>query len=500
MKSVTRILAFMCAALMLLALAACTNPDGGESTSDTIANNDPATTDELYLGYEKDDIPDTLKYDKNDPVSILYWSDAERIEFEVADDADDSDRIVSAIKARNQVTEERLNVTLDWNGHDGDVGERANFTKFVETQANAGTHYDIIAAYSRTAGMLSTRGFLLDINTVEDNHLNFQQNWWPSTLVDTCTIGKSLYFVSGDISTNTLHLMYGIYFNKGLLNDRQMENPQELALSKKWTISKLIEMTSDTYQDLNNNGQKDAGDFFGFGTVYFHCDAFYTGSNLRLVSQDDDKVLIISPDFSSEKTINLVDQLGRWLTTDSCITAGKYQESFVNGDGLFVLNRVYMADAQNSCGLNAVDWSYGIVPVPLYNEDQENYVTVMGNPFTLYAIGNGCSDPSRSTAVLEVLASEAYRRTTPAIFEVNMKLRYAKDNIDAQMFDIIRSTVSYDLGRIYSDDLLFMSEMPSNAAVAGTSWNTALQSKVNGLTIKINKIVSDLEKNANLAR
>ena len=159
-----------------------------------------------------------------------------------------------------------------------------------------------------------------------------------------------------------------------------------------------------------------------------------------------------------------------------------------------------MADAQNSCGLNAVDWSYGIVPVPLYNEDQENYVTVMGNPFTLYAIGNGCSDPSRSTAVLEVLASEAYRRTTPAIFEVNMKLRYAKDNIDAQMFDIIRSTVSYDLGRIYSDDLLFMSEMPSKAAVAGTSWNTALQSKVNGLTIKINKIVSDLEKNANLAR
>ena len=77
---------------------------------------------------------------------------------------------------------------------------------------------------------------------------------------------------------------------------------------------------------------------------------------------------------------------------------------------------------------------------------------------------------------------------------------YTKDNIDAQMFDIIRSTVSYDLGRIYSDDLLFMSEMPSKAAVAGTSWNTALQSKVNGLTIKINKIVSDLEKNANLAR
>ena len=77
-------------------------------------------------------------------------------------------------------------------------------------------------------------------------------------------------------------------------------------------------------------------------------------------------MLVISPDFSGEKAINLVDQLGRWLTTDSCITAGNYQASFVNGDGLFVLNRVYMADAQNSCGLNAVEWTYGIVPVPLW--------------------------------------------------------------------------------------------------------------------------------------
>ena len=262
-------------------------------------------------------------------------------------------------------------------------------------------------------------------------------------------------------------------------------------------------MTSDTYEDRDNSNSKSVEDFYGFCTLYFHCDAFYTGSDLRLVDNDEDNVLIISPDFSSEKAINLVDQLGQWLTTDSCYfdeSSGNYQKPFVNGTALFCQNRVYMADAQNGSGLNAVTWKYGILPTPKYNEDQENYITVMGNPFTLYGIGNGCDDPSRATAVIECWASEAYRRTTPAIFEVNMKLRYAKDDVDSQMFDILRATCCYDLGRIFSDALSYMSEMPSKAAVAGTSWARSVKSQLTPLKNAIKGVVSDLEKNANLVR
>ena len=81
-----------------------------------------------------------------------------------------------------------------------------------------------------------------------------------------------------------------------------------------------------------------------------------------------------------------------------------------------------------------------------------------------------------------------------------MKLRYAKDNIDSQMFDILRNTVRYDLGRIYSDDLQFMSEMPSKAACAGTPWSAGLKSKVSILNKAIAGIVSDLEKTARLVK
>lgn len=504
MKATTRFLAFVFAAVMLLSLASCADNQGNnnEITTAPEATVEGEVTEELYLGYEKDKLPTDLTYN-NESVKVLYWSDAERKEFEIKEDEDDSDRIVSAIKARNEVVQQRLGITFDWDSTKGNSKNRAEFTKYVETQFNGGNYYDIIATYSRTSGMLATRGFLMDLNTIENNYIDYEQNWWPATIIDVCTIAKSLYFVSGDISTNTLHFMYGIYFNKELIADRQLEDPQTLVKNGTWTIGKLIEMTSDTYEDRDNSNSKSVEDFYGFCTLYFHCDAFYTGSELRLVDNDEDNVLIISPDFSSEKAINLVDQLGQWLTTDSCYfdeSSGNYQKPFVNGTALFCQNRVYMADAQNGSGLNAVTWKYGIVPTPKYNEDQTDYITVMGNPFTLYGVGNGCDDPSRATAVIECWASEAYRRTTPAIFEVNMKLRYAKDDVDSQMFDILRATCCYDLGRIFSDALSYMSEMPSKVAVAGTSWSRSVKSQLTPLKNAIKGIVSDLEKNANLVR
>lgn len=471
MKTAKRLLALAFAGLMLLGLAACAKPNGPDSgTTDDTSVVAEVTTDNLYLGYEKDSLPETLNFNK-ETVKILYWSNAERPEFEIEEDADDSDRIIAAIKARNAAVQERLGVQFEWDGQKGANANRADFTKYVETQFSGSNYYDIIATYSRTSAMLATRGYLVDINTIGESYLDFEKDWWPSTVIDTCSIGQSLYFISGDISTNTLHFMYGIYYNKELIANYNLEEPAELVQSDKWTISKLIDMTKDKYQDLNSNDTADKEDFYGFCTVNFHCDAFYTGSDLMLVEPDETKTLIISPDFSGEKAINLVAQLGTWLPTNDCIVnSSTYQIPFVSGQALFCQNRVYMADAINKCGLNAVTWKYGIVPTPKYNEDQDNYITVMGNPFTLYGIGNGSDKQTIATAVLECWASEAYRRTTPAIFEVNMKLRYAKDNVDSQMFDILRNTVRYDLGRIFSDDLSYMSEMPSKAACAGTPW------------------------------
>lgn len=143
--------------------------------------------------------------------------------------------------------------------------------------------------------------------------------------------------------------------------------------------------------------------------------------------------------------------------------------------------------------LRDVDFSYGVLPTPLYDESQDNYISVVGNPYTNYCIMADCQEPDRAGAIIEAWGSAAYRLTTPALFEINMKVKYSEDDINAQMFDIILDTIDFDLGREFSNDLNYMSELPSKAIEAHNPWSS-LASKYNKLlSSQLKKIVSKLE-------
>lgn len=489
MKPYARIIALFCALVMLAAVfAGCANTNDPEVTTGEAQTKDPSSSDTEPVdnnldkdGYWKDDLPETLNY-KNEIVSILYWSDAERKEFEILEEDTGVDMVTDAIYNRNLNAQERLGVTFEWVGQPGDAGERANFTNYVRNCYSGGTYYDIIATYSRTAGMLLTNGFIEDLNTIEDSYINTDQPWYPKTLVETCSIDDSLFFVSGDISTNVLHFMYAVYYNMDMLEKLQLEDPVTHVDNKTWTIDKLIEYTSDLYSDLDQSGDKTDGDQYGFCSRDYHLDAFYTGSDMKLLVPGSDTHLAISEDFFGQKTVDLVDKLGAWFSTgNTCVQYSgwsiDYDLPFTEGNALFCLNRVYMADNEYGSGtapLRNAEWEYGILPVPLYDENQKQYVTVVGNPFTCWSVMENAQNPSMSTAVIECLASEAYRKTSPALFENNMKYRYTPDSADkgdsARMFDLIRETIAFDLGRIFSDITGMMSEMPSKTAAASTSW------------------------------
>ena len=489
MKLYARIIALFCALVMLTAsFAACAETDAGDNVTteaaqteapvDTEPEKDPRYDDQ---GYWKDDLPEEIDY-KGETVSILYWSDAERAEFEIKEEEADGDMVKEAIYRRNLATEDRIGITYEWVGVDGDAGERANFTNYVRNCYSGGTYYDIIATYSRTAGMLLTNGFIQDLNAIEDSYINVEQPWWPKAMLDTCSIKDSLFFVSGDISTNVLHFMYAVYYNMDMLKNLNIEDPVALVDSKKWTIDALIEMTSELYVDLDQDGQQSDFDQYGFCSNYYHLDAFYTGSDMKLLEPDTDDYLKISEEFFGQKTIDLVDKLGSWFKSGNTYVLPhggsiEYRAPFEEGTCLFRLDRVYCADNEYRDGaLRNVDWEYGILPVPLYDENQENYVTVLGNPITLWSVMQNAKDPKMSSAVIECLASEAYRKTSPALFENNMKYRYTPDAAgkgdSARMFDIVRESISFDLGRIFSDILSMMSEMPSKCAASSSSWAT----------------------------
>ena len=77
-------------------------------------------------------------------------------------------------------------------------------------------------------------------------------------------------------------------------------------------------------------------------------------------------------------------------------------------------------------------------------------------PLHLYGIPiNAVSDnlPMLS-AVIEVYASESYRKLTPALYEITLKTKYVQNEDSARMYDIIRENLTFDLGRIFSSVLI----------------------------------------------
>ena len=472
MKRTVRLLALVLVFVMLLTAVACggTKDPAGENATTTTAPAGEVTTTEAVVetespydtdGYLKSDLPEDLNFG-GETVTVLYWEDVEHVEFE--SDEITGDIVKDAIYTRNLHVEEKLGVTLAFLHTKGNGSNISQFKNFVGNAYTAGeSEYDLIASYSRTTAACAQAGYCLDL--LDLDYLNFENPWWPASLIDIVGIGDSMYFASGDASVNVLHMMYCTLYNKDLITEYNLQDPVELVRSGKWTLEAMQSLSKDMYQDLDNDGKKSKGDFFGTTVGSYHIDALYTGSGLRLVEQGEgDQLLVVSQDFFSEKAIALCDNLGAWLATNDVYDSTD-TTAFVAGNCIFDINR-----CRTAASLQDVSWSYGVLPVPKYDEAQENYISVMGNPFTLYAVYANTKDANRAAAVLECWAAEAYRTTTPAQFETTMKLKYSESDVEAEMFDIIRSTVCFDMGRMFNNDLAAITDIFFGAADNGNSW------------------------------
>jgi len=443
-------------------------------------------------GYLKDDLPDELDF-AGQEIKLLYWSDVENQEFTAEEFT--GEIVNDAIYQRNLNVEDDLNVKYTWIGTPGNGGNIDAYVAKVRESHTAGDNaYDIYASYSRTIMASVINGFTTNLEDAP--YLDFDKPWWPDNLLKESTINNHLYLVSGDISTNVLHMMYCVYYNRQLLEDYQLENPTDLVFENRWTLDALVSMSTGAYLDLNGSTKKDIDDQFGFTITDFHNDAFYTGSDLKLVEHDAEKILIVSHDFFGEKSVSVIEKLGPWETSNDVYVGGDYEIPFTEGRSVFTINRAHYA----SKALRDSELSYGIVPVPKYDETQADYRTVMGNPVTLYSISVSTPYKDICAAVLECMASNGYRLTTPAIFENNMKAKYSTDNINAQMYDIVRESVSFELGRFMNKYLSNITDIFFAALVKNdANWGSTAAKYSKPLAKQMDKVVESLlENEANL--
>lgn len=466
-----RLLSLFLACLMLSGLlVACGTPDDGSTTAQTTAAGaDPNATQapdtaSLYdaNGYLLDAIPADLNLgDKT--LTVLYWDDVENHEFPNFET--NGDAVDEAILSTNMKTEERLHIRFDYIGTPGNNDHASNYVNRVEAGQQGGEPFDIYASYSKTLGSVAIKGYCQNLLEYDDK-IDFDKPWWPDKLTAEATIKNKLYFAAGDLSTNLLYMMYVLYFNKEVVENFNLDQPYDLVHSNTWTYDKFFEMASD----LTAPGSPDM--MYGLSTgSNVHLDPFFYGAGLHTTERDSEGTPIISPSWSGDTAINVVNEVWTFLHNGSCTwsTSNVYglkgDEVFKQGHALFIVQRARYA----SKTLGDVSFDYGVVPVPKYSADQTDFSTCIAFPFTLYSIAYGAPNANEAAWALECLGSYGYRQITPALYDISMKERYAKDAESSQMYDIIRAGASFDLGRLYADDFGKYTYSLFRGAVSGDS-------------------------------
>ncbi len=393
--------------------------------------------EELYL---MDDIP--AGTDLGGAVlRMLHWNDASADEFFVDDT--NGETVNDAIFNRNEKVNSRLNVSFEYIGIPGNNSNREAFLKSAQNAAQGGDLYDIYASYSMSTALLAYNG--LCANLLDYPVIDLEKPWWPESLTTEATIHNRLYFVSGDISTNLIYTMYAVYFNDALIDEYKLENPYTCVDNNTWTFEKMFTMAAAT--EASAVGADTVYGFTAASSVYL--DPFFFAAGLRTVESDSEGKLTVSDSFHNEKTENVASMVWDFLHQNYCnFTDSKYT-SFMNNASLFTMTTCLFSKTM----LAGSTITYGVVPVPKYSADQESYTTLNGFTYTLYAISSFSVNKEKAAIALECMGSESFRIITPALFEITLKSRYAADNNASRMFDIIRESVTFDIGRIFTSSL-----------------------------------------------
>ncbi len=503
-RTVRLISAFLLITMLIAMITACAEPKDPEVTTDdpsaaeTQAPVDETTSDPTKdeNGYLKDDLPEDLYYD-GEEITLLIWNN-EHEEFVIEADALSGDIVEQSIFNRNSQVEDRLGLTLSFIRINGNSSTKKEWNTYVSNAVSINAReFDIVAGYSLSVALNATSGLLFNMLDDECEYLNFDMPWWSQLLLEQATFGDNLYFASGDISRNALEMMYVCFASIALLDEYQLENPQNYVESGDWTYEKFIEMCNGIYKDSDGNGEKncdpDSGDTFGFVTCGIHTDPWFYGTGATICERDADGEIIASPSFSGERVSNTVDMLIEFLhhSEYGIYTDDHYHvEAFGQGRTLFMIDRARVS--HRSLSPKYGDVKYVVLPCPKYDKDQEKYITVLGNPFTLYSIPVDIEDPNMASAFIECFASEGYRTVTPAVFELSLKTRYVDDPTSADMYDIIRANITYDIGRIFSSDLIGQSKF-KNAIADSTPWASVAKQSL----VALAKPLKDLNKALN---
>ena len=498
-RHLSETLAMFLAVLMILpSLTACSETPDAEEAGQTVPSADEPGIAEEAVPEEteitRENVPDTLPsdLDYSGKTFTIYHSDKRNWTPQIKGGDELTGEVVTdAVIESNLSVSERLNVDLQY--YPEPTGDWDTVATLVGNLIMANDDsFDVYMGEQYGMAQTATKGYYR--NVLELPYLDFEQPWWNTTFMENLQISKdNRVFMTGDFSLTTLFQLFVQYFNKNLYNDL-FGNPDDLyslVLEGKWTLDVMREKIEAAYIDLNGDGQADPEDQLGYVAyqTYSTVDPFMYCGDIPYTSFGDDGRIVINMNQEravtlTEKVVNLFNQKGSYTVNTSPFVVGK--SLFCNG----VLG--------NASGFRDMADDFGFLPSPKLDETQEAYRNLVGDCVLLTAIPVTCTDAEMAAAVLEALNAQTYRTVTPAWYEVNLKMKYSRDMISADIIDLIHDSIYTSFLFAYSPMLSQMGQVMRDLVTNNnTDYMSLVKSKEKASQKMLERMYKDIAESQN---
>ena len=459
-KEMKRYLAMLLALLMLVVcFAACDNEKQESKPEQTTSTEVSSETSNDETPRYTANVPD-VKYDGEEFIILTSYANdnVKRPEFGgTGDDEIVEDVVNTAIKTRNDIVEDKLDIDiLEHQIIDSNRwGAGATYTKISTALSSGALDFHMAAPSLFNSATLAQNGYLEDLMSLEYLH-ELSESWWHKHFVNEVSLFGKVFYTSGDISFYNFNATAAILFNKELFAEYEIEDPYQLVKDKTWTLDKLREIqTIEFSSDLDANNVIDYNDRVSITSSNDMMWAQFFGCGGRIVSKNSDGEPYLS--IWSETNNNYVTKIVEIMQDkQNIILADDYfgvvdwpgelvGETFTSGRSLMHIGSIATIDSTSDMA-----YEFGILPYPLYDENQEDYYSFL-NPWVggSVCIPFGHDDETLEyiSIVMETLGAEGKNEITPQFYEVALKRQKTRDDASQEMLDIISSTVGCDFGQ-----------------------------------------------------
>jgi hypothetical protein len=396
----------------------------------------------------KDDLPDDLDFGGRSILILARnksWFDGEMFTEEL-----NGETLNDAVFKRDISVEDRLHVKVDYQ-LEGETND------FVNNNVKAGSdEFGFHVGSAVDTVQYGVKGYYYNLLGDYPEYLNLDQPWWSRYYTQQSSIGGKAFFATGDLFTSLIKLSFVTYVNLKMIEDYQFENPYDLVRYGGWTFDKEMEMALQVYRDNNGNGISDERDTFGMSMAgSIGLDVYWSAFDLTICEKDAEDMPSFSVD--EEKMSAVLAKLYQYYENcDSVFTPPDTSDSeqdvvaqmLAEDRMLFSPLRIMHTDQ-----IREMESNYGLIPLPKWDEEQQNYYTFVHDQYSIGGIPVSVQDPSMVSAVAEAMAAESYRTVTPAYYDVVLNGKYLRDLDSSEMLEIAMEGIKIDFGWIHTYSL-----------------------------------------------